>query len=279
MKLLAIDSSGLTASVAVTDEERLLGEYTIDHKKTHSETLLPMIDALMQMLELPVSGIDAIAVAAGPGSFTGLRIGAATVKGLGLALSVPIIPVPTVDAMAYAIYGAAGRICPLMDARRNHTYTGLYRFDGDGDFHVLHGQCAVDISEIISCIDESDEPVIFLGDGVPVFSDIIEKNCHAPHRFAPPGYNRQRAAAVAALGRIYYDEGKSVSAADFRPIYLRLSQAERELRALNEGELKTKPEFSAIPTEPLMSSHEVMSEFSSSVERIEAGGTVEEPTA
>ena len=241
MKILAIDSSGLVASVAVVEDDRLTGEYTIDHKKTHSQTLLPMIDALRQMIELDMSSLDAIAVAAGPGSFTGLRIGSATAKGLGLALSVPLIAVPTVDAIAYTLYGASGRICPLMDARRNQTYTGIYRFSDDGGFEVLREQCAVDISEIIGDVNGSDEPVIFLGDGVPVFRDTIEASCRAPYRFAPAGWNRQRGAAVAALGRIYYDEGRTISAADFRPIYLRLSQAERE--------------------------------------RIDAGGTVEEPTA
>ncbi len=241
MKILAIDSSGLVASVAVIEDDRLLGEYTIDHKKTHSQTLLPMIDALSQMIELSMDTIDAIAVAAGPGSFTGLRIGSATAKGLGLALDVPLIAVPTVDAIAYTLYGASGRICPLMDARRNQTYTGLYRFSDDGEFMVIRPQCAVDISEIIDSVNESSEPVIFLGDGVPVFRDTIENECHAPYRFAPAGWNRQRAAAVGALGMIYLGRGETVSAADFRPDYLRLSQAERE--------------------------------------RVAAGGTVEDPTA
>ena len=235
MKILAIDSSGLVASVAVVEDERLLGEYTIDHKKTHSQTLLPMIDALAQMIELELSTVDAIAVAAGPGSFTGLRIGAATAKGLGLALEVPLIAVPTVDAMAFSLYGAGGRICPLMDARRGQTYTGLYRFAGDGEFEVIKEQCAVDLSEIISVIDESDEPVIFLGDGVPVFRDAIEDSCRAPHRYAPAGWNRQRGAAVAALGAKYFIAGCAVPAADFRPIYLRLSQAERETVVPSSG--------------------------------------------
>ena len=235
MKILAIDSSGLVASVAVVEDDRLLGEYTIDHKKTHSQTLLPMIDALAQMIELDMGSLDAIAVAAGPGSFTGLRIGSATAKGLGLALEVPLVAVPTVDAIAYTLYGASGLICPLMDARRNQTYTGLYRFSDTGEFLTVKEQCAVDVSEIISSVNESGEPVIFLGDGVPVFRDAIEKSCSVPYRFAPPGWNRQRAAAVANLGCIYLHQGREVSAADFRPIYLRLSQAERERKERMEG--------------------------------------------
>ena len=109
-------------------DDNLLGEYTINYKKTHSQTLLPMLDAMGKMLELDLSTIDAVAVAAGPGSFTGLRIGAATAKGIGLALDKPMIPVSTVDALAWNLWGSSGLVCPLMDARRGQVYTGLYAF-------------------------------------------------------------------------------------------------------------------------------------------------------
>ena len=244
MKILAIDSSGLVASVAVVEDDRLLGEYTIDYKKTHSQTLLPMIDEVASMTELDLPTIDAIATSAGPGSFTGLRIGSATAKGLGLALEKPLIAVPTVDAIAYALYGVTERICPLMDARRNQTYTGLYRFSPDGEFEVIRSQCAVDISDIIDSVNASDEPVIFSGDGVPVFGDYIEKNCKVPYRMAPAGWNRQRGAAVAALGMIYLKAGNTVSAEDFRPIYLRLSQAERERMASGQELLEPTVDIS-----------------------------------
>ena len=126
MKILAIDSSGLVASVAVVTEDNLMAEYTINYKKTHSQTLLPMLDEIVKMIDLDLQDIDAIAVASGPGSFTGLRIGSATAKGLGLALDKPIIGIPTVDGLAYNIYGTNKLICPLMDARRNQVYTGIY---------------------------------------------------------------------------------------------------------------------------------------------------------
>ena len=128
MRVLAIDSSGMTASVAVVEDDRTIAEYTMDYKKTHSQTLLPMIDEMSKMIELDLSTIDAIAVAGGPGSFTGLRIGSATAKGLGLALNKPLINVPTVDALAYEIYGCEDIICPIMDARRKQVYTGIYSF-------------------------------------------------------------------------------------------------------------------------------------------------------
>ena len=116
MKILAIDSSGLVASVAVVEDDRLIGEYTIDYKKTHSQTLLPMLNEVKEMIELDLSTVDVVAVAAGPGSFTGLRIGSATAKGLAEALDIPIAEIPTMDAMAYQLLGFDGIICPIMDA-------------------------------------------------------------------------------------------------------------------------------------------------------------------
>ena len=129
MKILALDSSGIVASVAVVEDDTLLAEYTVNYKKTHSQTLLPMLDEIVKMTELELESVDAIAVAAGPGSFTGLRIGSATAKGLGLALKKPLVAVPTVDALAYNLYDAQGLICPIMDARRKQVYTGIYRFE------------------------------------------------------------------------------------------------------------------------------------------------------
>ena len=144
MKILALDSSGLVASVAVVEDDNLLGEYTINYKKTHSQTLLPMLDEVAKMIELDLNSVDAIAVAAGPGSFTGLRIGSATAKGLGLALDKPIVSVPTVDALAYNLWGVSELVCPLMDARRQQAYTGLYAFS-DGNMNTVLPQCAIGI--------------------------------------------------------------------------------------------------------------------------------------
>lgn len=227
MKILGIDSSGLVASVAVTEDDNLLGEFTMNYKKTHSQTLLPMLDELAKMIELDLNTIDAIAVSGGPGSFTGLRIGSATAKGLGLALEKPLIHIPTVDALAYNLCGHRDMVCPLMDARRNQTYTGLYTFDGN-KMQVELTQCAVGIDEIVEKINEKQRAVVFLGDGVPVFETYIREQIKVPYTFAPAHVNKQRAAAVAALGEIYYKEGKTETAAEHRPDYLRLSQAERE---------------------------------------------------
>ncbi len=118
----------MVASVAVVEDDVLVAEYTINYKKTHSQTLLPMLDEIVKMTELDLESIDAIAVAAGPGSFTGLRIGSATAKGLGLALKKPLVAIPTVEGLAYNLYDTPGLICPIMDARRKQVYTGIYRF-------------------------------------------------------------------------------------------------------------------------------------------------------
>lgn len=229
MKILGLDSSGLVASVAIVEDAELRGEYTVNYKKTHSQTLLPMLDEVAKMIELDLESIDAIAVAGGPGSFTGLRIGSATAKGLGLALQKPLIHVPTVDALAYNLVGHRDMVCPLMDARRNQAYTGLYAFEGN-QMQVLLEQCAVGIEEIIEKVNEQNRPVVFLGDGVPVFTAFIEEHCKVPYLFAPAHMNKQRAGAVAVLGMEMFKEGKFETAAEHRPDYLRLSQAERELK-------------------------------------------------
>lgn len=235
MKILALESSGLVASVAVVTEDKLIGEYTTNFKKTHSQTLLPMMDALLQMTGINISEMDAIAVSGGPGSFTGLRIGSATAKGLGLALNKPIVSVPTVDAIAYNLFGTDAVVCPLMDARRNQTYTGLYTFEQDRMIGLL-AQKAVMIDEIIKEVNALGRNVIFLGDGVPVFKSAIEAKVQVPYQFAPIHLSQQRAGALGALAIQYYKEGRYETAAEHQPDYLRVSQAERELAAKKEKE-------------------------------------------
>ena len=238
MRVLAIDSSGLTATVAIVEDDQTIAEYTTNYKKTHSQTLLPMIDEMVRMVDADLKEIDAIAVAGGPGSFTGLRIGSATAKGLGLALDKPLIHVPTVDAMAYSMYGCEDIICPIMDARRKQVYTGLYSFshkkNGDGGlydepvFQVLRMQMAVPVEELIRHLNVYRRRDVFLGDGVTVYKEMLAEGLKVPYSFAPSFMNRQRAAAVGALGIRYYEAGRYEAAAEFKPEYLRKSQAERE---------------------------------------------------
>lgn len=228
MKILALESSGLVASVAVWEDHKIIGEFSTNFKKTHSQTLLPMLDKVVQMLELKLEEIDAISVSKGPGSFTGLRIGSATAKGLGLALDKPLIGVPTVDALAYNLYGTKRLICPMMDARRAQVYTGLYTFEG-GQFKIVCPQKACSLEEIAEQINALGKETILLGDGVPVYEKMIKDMLHVPYSMAPAHLAYQRAGALASLAAIYFEEGKTETAKAFKPDYLRVSQAEREL--------------------------------------------------
>ena len=212
MKILGIDSSGLVASAAIADEKNIIAEFTVNNKQTHSQTLLPMIEKVVDMSGIELEQIDAIAIAAGPGSFTGLRIGSATAKGIGLALKKPIVSVPTLEGIAYRVSVFDGLTC-------------------------LSEQKAVDIHDILKELEEYDEKVIFLGDGVEVHRETIENELKNEFVFAPVHLSKQSAAAVAVLGSIYFEQGKAESADEHKPIYLRKSQAEREReeRLKNQG--------------------------------------------
>lgn len=233
MKILGIDSSGMVASVAIVDGDILIAEYTMNHKKTHSETLLPMIDEIMRTSEVKMEDLDAIAIASGPGSFTGLRIGAATAKGLAIAVNKPIIPVKTCEGLAFNMWGADGVVCPIVDARRNQVYTGIYSVMGNID--VLMDQEPMDIHQLIEKLNslcegsENSAPrqVTFVGDGIPVYEKVIWDEIKVPCKMAPASLNRQRGASIAAYGEILFKERKYINADDFAPEYLRKSQAER----------------------------------------------------
>lgn len=254
MKLLALDSSGLVASVAVLENDNLLAEYSVNYKKTHSQTLLPMLDEVMRMLDIPKGDLDAVAIAKGPGSFTGLRIGAATAKGLGLALGIPLVPVETVDALAYNLYGAAGLVCPMMDARRSQVYTGIYCFS-DGMLQVVRPQMPEAASDLAGELNVLGKPVTVLGDGAEVCREILAEKLQVPWTVAPAHLQRQRAGAVGALamerlcggteqrrqGNILHPEF-FVDAESFVPEYLRKSQAERE----REGAKASKESMPAL---------------------------------
>lgn len=230
MKILGIDSSGLVASVAILENEVLLAEYTTDYKKTHSQTLLPMLDELCKMTELDMSTLDAIAIASGPGSFTGLRIGSATAKGLGLALKKPLIEVPTLEGLAWNLWGTERVVCPLMDARRNQVYAAAYEFRRQGEnlqLEALIPQNPIAVIEMLEKVNGLGREVVFLGDGVPVYLELIREHTKVPYSLAPAGNNRQRAAGIAALGAVYFKEGRVVDAAEHQPEYLRKSQAEQ----------------------------------------------------
>lgn len=233
MRILAIESSAVTASVAVMTDDVVTAEYTINHKKTHSQTLLPMIDEICKMTEIDVESIDLYAVSAGPGSFTGLRIGAATGKGMALAKDKPMVSVPTLEAMAYNIYGTDKYICPIMDAKRSHVYSNIYYFDKDNNLCKLRDIKLVSFEELAAELNELDKSVILLGDGVLVAQNVLEDKLTCVHEYAPAHITTQRAASVAMAAKVMAEKGMLINSDELHPDYLRPSQAERELSEKN----------------------------------------------
>ena len=227
MIVLSVDSSSLVTTVALLKDEFVLGEYTLNFKREHSVILMEKIEMLLNDCQIDISEVDGFVVSKGPGSFTGLRIGMATIKGLSMGANKPYVSISSLDALANSLITFDGIICPIMDARRNQVYTGIYRFE-EHQLVTVEGQMAVPMTELIRKLNERGEEVIFLGDGVPVFAQTIAENLKVPYSFAPAHVNKQRAAAVAALGELYVKEGKTVTAMEHIPEYLRVSQAERE---------------------------------------------------
>ena len=223
MIILAIESSALTASVAVCDGERLLGEYTLNNGNTHSETLLPMVESLLNSLDLSVSDVDLFAVTAGPGSFTGVRIGVSTLKGLAFASQKPCAGVSTLEALAYNFPVPGGLICPVMNARRKQVYTALFR-EKNGELIRLIPDSAIAITELDEILAAYDEPVYLVGDGYNVTTENLKHAIGA----TPERLRWQSAASVAKAAYAAHLSGNTVSDAELKPVYLRPCQAERE---------------------------------------------------
>lgn len=226
MNILAIDASGLSGSVAYISDYKLVGEYYICHKLTHSQTIMPMLEHLKGLIGFEMNEIDAVAVTSGPGSFTGIRIGVATAKAMALAMGVPIIGIPTLDVMAHNISFAEQIICPIMDARRNQVYTAIYKWN-NGTLEREGDHLAVEIDELLAKL--GGRQTIFLGDGVDVLKGKITDVMGDAAQFAPSFLHMQRASVLAQLACEAFEKGEMIDADEFIPIYLRKSQAEREL--------------------------------------------------
>ncbi len=227
MKILAVDTSSSVATVAVTDGTRLLGEYIINHKKTHSQKLMPMIDEIMRTLELSPTDIDIYAASIGPGSFTGLRIGITTIKALAFAAGKPVVGVPTLDALAYNTQSRGMLICPIMDARNNQVYTALYEFSG-GVSTRLTDYMGIHIAELVQIIKEKNRETVFTGDGIEVHWSFLENELGDRCIFAPGNLQVSRASSVAYGAFLKASAGETQDNFDLLPFYLRQSQAERE---------------------------------------------------
>lgn len=227
MKILGMDTSSNVASVAYVKEDVVVCEYTLNYKLNHSLTLMPMLEEVTKACDLELKDIDAIAVANGPGSFTGLRIGSATAKGLAHGLNKEIVGVPTLDGLAYNVLYTEHLICPILDARRQQVYTALY--SAKEEELVKHTEdLAIPLEELLELLQEKEGKIIFVGDGVPVFRERIKEVLGERASFAPAHLNRQRASAIATLGAQYYVQGRKETYNDHGPFYVRKSQAERE---------------------------------------------------
>ena len=227
MNLLAIDASGVAGSVAYIKNGKLAGEYYFCDKLTHSQTIMPMLEHMKSLIQINLDEVDAVAVTAGPGSFTGLRIGVTAAKTLALALGVPIIGVPTLDVIADGICFTEHFICPIMDARRNQVYTAVYHYQGE-NLERLTEHKAVDIKEHLETLKSYEGKVIFMGDGVSVYKEVIQEVLGGQALFAPSFCNLQHASVLGIMAEKLYVEGKGEDPSTFVPMYLRKSQAERE---------------------------------------------------
>lgn len=225
MKILAIDTSALTATAAVLADDTLLGEISTTTKLTHSQTIMPMIDELLKKVSLDISDIDLFACSQGPGSFTGLRIGIGTVKGLAYGLGKKVVGVSTVEALAHNIAFTDCVISPIMDARRGQVYNALYKYN-NGKLECKEAPRALSVEELCS---ELTEKTIFVGDGVRVHREKISALLGDKALFAPPQNCLQRAGSVAyaALNK------EALDAAELTAVYLRKPQAEREREEKN----------------------------------------------
>ncbi len=227
MNILAIESAAVSAGAAVLCDDRLVSEQFLNNGLTHSQTLLPLIDAALCAAGKTIGDMDAVAVSAGPGSFTGVRIGMGTAKGLALGADLPLISVPTLLGLAYNAVAYNGIIVPIMDARRNEVYTATYAAQ-DGVLKEIAPMRAMPLADLLEELDTA----LFVGDGVPVYRNIILEKMGDGACFAPNHLLYHRASSVAMAARNI----APVSPHDAAPFYLRLSQAEREYMNKKENE-------------------------------------------
>jgi tRNA threonylcarbamoyladenosine biosynthesis protein TsaB len=223
MITLAIDTATKTAGVALLRDETILVEYFFNLTVNHSETVLPAVHQGLALAGIGVDGVDLFALTVGPGSFTGLRIGASTVKGLALTTGKPVVGISTLEALAYNAVDYPGLICPMLDARKGEVYAALYRRNEEGFLDAVREEQATTPGQFLPGIDGQ---VLFLGDGLAEYGDFIRRSfCERAH-FAPPNRQAVRASSVALIGRRMHGRGERLDLVSFVPRYLRRSEAE-----------------------------------------------------
>ncbi|MBU3159306.1 tRNA (adenosine(37)-N6)-threonylcarbamoyltransferase complex dimerization subunit type 1 TsaB [Clostridium frigoris] len=226
MKILSLDSATQSATCAILDNSKVLGEITFNYKKQHSQILMPIIDELFKNTQMSIDDIDAFVASKGPGSFTGLRIGMATIKGLSQGTNKPFVTVSTLDSLAYNLAYTNGIICPILDALRDNVYTALYTFE-DCELNRISDYINISIDELITMLKDKNCNISFVGDGTTKFKEKLIANL--PNvSFAPDHLNLAKASSLGELGLKLLANGITDDIYSSVPIYLRKPQAERE---------------------------------------------------
>lgn len=226
MLILALDTSTQSASIALLDDSVILCEININLGVNHSVVVLPAIHDLCRISHTEIGNIDLFACTRGPGSFTGLRVGISTVKGIALATGKPVVGVSTLDALAYNLVSSEMLVCPMLDARKNQVYTALYRTKPDNILEIKEHERIVDVKDFLSNIDNK---TLFVGDGAMKHARLIHDSLPDKSFFAPRTHQSVRAVTVGLLGKKNYNKGDLLNPDDLTPAYLRLSEAEMSM--------------------------------------------------
>jgi tRNA threonylcarbamoyladenosine biosynthesis protein TsaB len=222
MIILGIETATMTGGVALLNEKRLISEYTLNVRTTHTARLMPVIDQILRDSSIDKSEIDGIAISTGPGSFTGLRIGLATAKGLALGLSIPLLGVPTLDALARNVPFAAYQICTILDAKKKEVYASLFRYEDD----ALVRKMPYQVTPPSDLMAQIHEKTIFLGDAVNVYRQLIVEKLGNLAVFAPYAQRLPRSAIVAEMGLLKLKAADHLDITSAEPLYIRPSDAE-----------------------------------------------------
>lgn len=234
MKILALDTSGPNCSACILDENKVICDFNLNTEITHSQNLLPMIDTLKSFSGIDISDIDVFACSVGPGSFTGLRIGIATIKGFALSLNKKVIAVPTLVGLAYNTSNFDGLVCSILDAKNNNVYAGIFRYE-NGKPILTNDYITDDIDTLINILKEKDSKVLFVGDGAVTFHDYLSNALNEKAYFMPIHLNNQLASSIAKAAFDKASLGEFDEYDTLNPMYLKKSQAERMLE-LNEND-------------------------------------------
>lgn len=226
MNILSIDSSSTVATCAIVSEKGILGEYTLANKREHSVILMELVEQVLKSCSLDINEIDGFVVSKGPGSFTGLRIGMATVKGLSFGSNKPYVSVSTLEALAYTMSHFDGIVCPVMDALRDSVYTSIYKCN-NGEMEQLIEPTAMDLCDLAKYLNDTNEKIMFVGEGLEKHEAYLKENV-ANAFFAPKHLSLIRAASLGEVGLNLIKQG-IVDDENSSPLYIKKPQAEREL--------------------------------------------------